>query len=375
MSLPMYQPNEPLSKIKYSIAIAAGKGGVGKSSVTVNLALALQTMGLKVGVLDTDIYGPSIRKMLPEEKLPSQKGTIIQPALCHGIKMISMAYFRKESEASAIRAPIANSLITQFVKNVEWGELDFLLIDFPPGTGDVQITLCQQASLTGAIMVTTPQEVAIMDVKKAIHLFDQVKVPILGIVENMSYYTIPGSEERHYLFGKGGGEKLAQEGHIPFLGTIPLDSDLCACGDKGESLFILDHTRKKPATQAFIKLADSLITQLESKKEDKPFREIRKIDESTFLMTWNDGIEQQLRMSELQRNCSCANCVEEYSGKRIVDPSSIDENVRAHEIRHVGRYGLRIQFSSGCSTGIYSFDMIRKLKENSEFGIRNSEKK
>lgn len=368
MPLQMFQPNEPLSNIKYSIAVAAGKGGVGKSTVAVNLALALQALGFKVGVLDTDIYGPSVRKMLPEETLPSQKGTIIQPALCKGIKMISMAYFRRESEASAIRAPIATSLITQFIKNVEWGQLDFLLIDFPPGTGDVQITLCQQANLTGAIMVTTPQEVAILDVKKAINLFDQVKVPILGIVENMSYYVIPGSEERHYPFGKEGGEKLAQEGGIPFMGTIPIDADLCACGDKGESLFVLDSARKKTVTQAFMQLANSLLAHLESQSDEKPFQQIQKIDDCTFLMTWNDGTEQHLRMSDLQRNCSCANCVEEYSGKRIRDPATVDDNVQAHEIHHVGRYGLRIRFSSGCSTGIYSFEMLKKMR-NSKYEI------
>jgi ATP-binding protein involved in chromosome partitioning len=362
MSLQMFKAPESLSKIKYSIAIAAGKGGVGKSSVTVHLALALKALGYQVGVMDTDIYGPSVRKMLPEDSLPSQKGSVIQPALCGGIKMISMAYFRQDSQASAVRAPIANSLITQFVKNVEWGDLDFLLIDFPPGTGDIQMTLCQQANLAGAIMVTTPQEVAVMDVKKAMHLFDQVKVPILGIVENMSYYCIEGMQERHYLFGKGGGEKLAQESCNPFLGCIPIDSDFCRCGDKGLSLFELDAEKKKPVTQAFMHLAHSLVEQIQLIKDQGPFKELKKIDDQVFKIIWSDGTEQKLRMSDLQKNCPCAKCVEEYSGKRIIDPQSIDLNVGAYEIRAVGRYGLRVQFTKGCSTGIYSFDMLRKLK-------------
>lgn len=265
MPLPLYQTQAPSS----IIAIAAGKGGVGKSSVTVNLALALKAQGYTVGIMDTDLYGPSIRKMLPEDRLPSQQGDVIQPALCAGIKMISMAYFRKEGEATAIRAPIANSLISHFIKNVMWGQLDFLLIDFPPGTGDIQLTLSQQAHLTGAVMVTTPQEVALLDVRKAMHLFSQVHIPIIGIVENMSYYLLPHTEEAVYLFGKGGGEKLARETGHPFLGMIPIDPLLSACGDKGESLFALDPSYQKPLTQAFMQLAKQLAAHVQALANEK----------------------------------------------------------------------------------------------------------
>ncbi|MBA2368847.1 MAG: Mrp/NBP35 family ATP-binding protein [Candidatus Protochlamydia sp.] len=255
MPLPLLKSSLPLSSIKYTLAVAAGKGGVGKSTMTVNLALALRENGYRVGVMDTDLYGPSIRKMLPEDRMPRQNGEIIEPALCQGIKMISIAYFRKEQEATAVRAPIANGLIGHFIKNVAWGELDFLLIDFPPGTGDIQLTLGQKANLTAALIVTTPQEVAVLDVKKAMYLFEQVKVPILGIVENMSgYFPVDGGEPV-YLFGKGGGEKLARESGSPFLGAIPLDPIVCACCDKGESLFASDPNAQKLVTQAFIKLA------------------------------------------------------------------------------------------------------------------------
>ena len=251
-----------LGKVKYIIGIAAGKGGVGKSSVTVNLALSLKEKGFKVGIMDTDIYGPSIRKMLPEDQLPSQTGALIEPALCKGIKMISMAYFRKEHEAAAVRAPIANGLISHFIKNILWGELDFLLVDFPPGTGDVQITLSQQAQLIGAILVTTPQEVALIDVRKALSLFDQVNIPIIGVVENMSYY-LPEQGEPIYMFGKGGGERLAVETGVPFLGQIPLDPAIGECGDEGKSLFAEDPLSKKPATRAYHALAEQLMMQLE----------------------------------------------------------------------------------------------------------------
>lgn len=284
MPLPMHQkPVHPLSSVKYIIAIAAGKGGVGKSSVAVNLALAIKSRGYQVGLMDTDLYGPSVRRMLPEDRLPEQRGQLIVPALCSGIKMISIAYFRKKGEdAAVVRAPIANSLITQFIQNIDWGPLDFLFIDFPPGTGDIQLTLSQRANLTGAIMVTTPQEVAVMDVRKAMHLFDQVKVPLIGVIENMSYYVNPQTEEVSYLFGRGGGERLANERGIPFLGQIPIDPLMSQCGDEGKSLFDLDKKAEKPVTQAFCRLADQTIAYVEEKKKSKgTFME-------TFELIWKE---------------------------------------------------------------------------------------
>lgn len=238
MSLRMFRPDEERpAPIAHIIAIAAGKGGVGKSTVTVNLALALKSAGYAVGILDADLYGPSIRKMLPEEEIPAQKGQKLVPAICKGIKVISMAYFRTPGESMAVRAPIANGVLTQFLDQVDWGVLDFLLIDFPPGTGDIQITLSQKARLTGAVLVTTPQEVAIMDVRKASHLFDKVNVPIIGIMENMSYFSDPLSGKKQYLFGKGGGERLAAELGVPLLGEVPIDPEVCRSGDEGSSLF------------------------------------------------------------------------------------------------------------------------------------------
>ena len=250
----------PLSSVKNVVAIAAGKGGVGKSSITVNLALALKKKGFRVGIMDTDIYGPSIRKMLPEDRLPTQKGKVLIPALCRGIHVISMAYFRKENEAAAVRAPIANGIIGQFINQVLWGELDYLLIDFPPGTGDVQLTLSQQASLKGALMVTTPQDVALLDVRKAMNLFDQVNVPIVGVIENMSHYYHEKTKETIYLFGKDGGKRLAREVGVPFLGEIPIDPQLCQSGDRGESLFDSECCSR----QAFLSLTDQVVAHLES---------------------------------------------------------------------------------------------------------------
>ncbi len=249
------------SAIKYVIAVAAGKGGVGKSTVAVNLALALQGLGQRVGIFDADIYGPSIRKMLPEELPPSQQGERLIPAICYGgIRMMSMAYFRTEKEAAAVRAPVANGIIKQFIQTVNWGNLDYLLIDFPPGTGDIQLTLSQQAHLFGAVMVTTPQEIALMDVCKAMHLFEQVRIPVVGVVENMSYYLHSDEEEKVYLFGKGGGRKLARASGVPFLGEIPIDSEICRCGDVGEALISTKTSTR--GSKAFIALAQKFIEEV-----------------------------------------------------------------------------------------------------------------
>lgn len=259
MSLKMFQSQEkkPATKITHIVGIAAGKGGVGKSTVTVNLALALKQAGYAVGVMDMDIYGPSMRRMLPEDEMPAQDGNQITPAICQGIRMISMAYFRKEHEATAVRAPIANGLVQQFLHNVSWGNLDFLLIDFPPGTGDIQLTLAQKANLCGAIVVTTPQEVSLMDVRKAINLFEHVHVPIIGVVENMSYYQEQKDGEKKYLFGKGGGERLAQEIGAPCLGTIPIDARICQCCDTGTSLF--SAADSSLAANAFLEIAENVV--------------------------------------------------------------------------------------------------------------------
>lgn len=233
MSLTMFKPSKSSVKI---LAIAAGKGGVGKSTLTANLALAMKQRGLKVGVLDADIYGPSLRRMLPEDRLPKQEGEWIIPAWSYGIRLLSISYFRPENQATAVRAPIANGMIKKFLQQVSWGDLDYLLIDFPPGTGDIQITLSQQANLTGAVMITTPQEISLMDVRKALNLFEQLHVPVLGIVENMSFYLLD-DKNREYPFGNGGGERLAKEFAVPLLAQIPIHASISSAGDTGSSLF------------------------------------------------------------------------------------------------------------------------------------------
>lgn len=360
MPLKMHQEkhSKPLSSVKNIIAVAAGKGGVGKSSVAVNLALALKELGCSVGLMDADIYGPSVRKMLPEDHLPRQEVSTIFPAVSRGIEMISMAFFRRDNEAAVVRAPIANGLIGQFITNVAWGELDFLIMDFPPGTGDIQLSLCQQAKLNGAIMVTTPQDVAVMDVRKAMVLFEQVRIPVLGIIENMSYYFHEKTGETLHLFGHGGGKRLAQEKGVPFLGEIPIDPLLSRNGDLGKSIFA--DGREGKTVQAFLNLANRLM-QVAGQPLTINVKNVTQSDPQTFIIEWSDGTAFKYCARDVQKVCPCAGCVDEQTQKSKVDEKFIQEGLQVVQIGVVGRYALKIRFSSGCSNGIYTFDMLKEL--------------
>jgi ATP-binding protein involved in chromosome partitioning len=246
-----------LDEINHVLAIAAGKGGVGKSTLTVNLSFALQRLGFCIGVLDGDVYGPSLRQMIPEDLLPSQiDRDIISPAMYNGLKMISIAHFKEKIESYLVRAPIATAFIAQFIHQIDWGFLDYLMIDFPPGTGDVQLSLIQEGAPSAAIIVTTPQEVALLDVRKSIEMFLKMNVPILGVVENMSFFVSPETGEKHYLFGKEGGRRLAEEYRLDFLGEIAIDPLIGICSDQG--VCILDAYPESAASVAFFSIAKKI---------------------------------------------------------------------------------------------------------------------
>ena len=225
---------------KNVIAVAAGKGGVGKSTVAVNLALALSRTGAKVGLLDADVFGPSIPTMLgpPERPPTAAENQRIVPAIHHGIKVISVGFFVDKDEAVVWRGPMVHRLLQQFLGDVDWGELDYLVCDLPPGTGDVQLSLSQLIPIAGAVMVTTPQEVSIVDVVKGIAMFEKVEIPILGIVENMSYYVCPACGHHDEIFSHGGGKRLAQEAGTKFLGEIPIDTRIRFGGDAGVPIVV-----------------------------------------------------------------------------------------------------------------------------------------
>lgn len=337
--------------IRYTLGIAAGKGGVGKSTVTVNLALGLQKLGYAVGILDADIYGPSLNRLLPLETPPAQDGESIVPAVSKGIKLISLSHFREDGEALAVRAPIANRVILQFLQDVKWGELDCLLIDFPPGTGDVQLTLLQEAKIHAALLVTTPQEVALLDVRRAATMFDQMKTPLLGVVENMSYFVDPAGA-RHYPLGQGGGKRLAQERGLPLLGEIPMDGALAACSDAGVSIY-----QTYPET-AIARSLEQLVTTVRDQLyalEDQSvvIRSLFQKNGTSFTIEWSDGKVSDYTLADIQKLCPCVRCQEK--------PTQIESEVQILNMTHVGQYALQFEFSSGCSKGVYPIDLLRRF--------------
>lgn len=227
-----------LPNIKATIAVASGKGGVGKSTVSTNLALALAATGAKVGIFDADLYGPNIPQMMGIEKGPKQEGQTMIPARSHGIPIMSMDFMLTKGQAVIWRGPMLHGAVRQFLTQVDWGELDYLVIDLPPGTGDVQLSLCQLVPLSGAVIVTTPQDISLSDVRKGIAMFQQLKVPILGIVENMAGFHCPHCGKDSPLFPGHGGEDLAKELQTNFMGRLPFDPKIAVGGDESKPFMV-----------------------------------------------------------------------------------------------------------------------------------------
>ncbi len=224
---------QPVEGVKHLIAVGSGKGGVGKTTVSVNLAVALAAQGHKVGLMDADVYGPNVPLMMGTRANPHAIGERIQPLENFGVKLMSMGFLSPGDKPLIWRGPMLHSVMQQFLRGVDWGQLDYLIIDLPPGTGDVQLSLVQTTPISGAVVVTTPSEVAMEDARKAVRMFEQVKTPIVGLVENMSYLLTPAGE-RIDVFGQGGGQRMAEAMGIPFLVELPLDPQVRIGGDSGQ---------------------------------------------------------------------------------------------------------------------------------------------
>ncbi len=249
-----------LPGVKNVIAVASGKGGVGKSTVAINLTMALASTGAKVGILDADIYGPSIPMMMGIQKRPEMRGERVLPLEKDGIRMISMGFLVPENQPIVWRGPMVHGALTQFMNQVEWGELDYLLIDMPPGTGDAQLTISQNAPLSGAVIVTTPQDISLLDARRGLLMFQNVKVPVLGIIENMSGFVCKHCNHTTQIFRKGGGKKIADEMHVPLLGAIPIDPAVAEGGDSGTPI-VLSHPHSEVA-KTYQTLAREMAAQL-----------------------------------------------------------------------------------------------------------------
>jgi ATP-binding protein involved in chromosome partitioning len=253
--------SEILPGVKNTIAVASGKGGVGKSTTAVNLALALREAGAAVGVMDADVYGPSLPLLTGVNGRPRSLDKRILPHEGYGLKLMSMGFLVNEDSPVIWRGPMVHGLVSQFLSDVEWGELDYLVIDMPPGTGDAALTLTQKAPLSGAVIVTTANDLSLIDARKGLKMFEKVEVPVLGIIENMSYFTPPDLLDRkYYLFGEGGGKRTAEELDVAFLGEVPIDPRIVEGGDAGRPILV--HAPDSPAAQAFRDLAGKVARSL-----------------------------------------------------------------------------------------------------------------
>ncbi len=372
------------------IAVASGKGGVGKSTVSTNLALALAAQGTAVGLVDADLYGPSVPGMLGIEagKAPmmTPSGKVI-PALAHGIKVISMGMLTDDDKPAILRGPMVSKYLRMFILGAEWGKLDYLILDLPPGTGDTQLTLAQSFPLTGAIVVSTPQDVSLKIARRGIRMMQQVKVPILGIVENMSGFTCPSCSEVTHIFHQGGGVKMAASLGVPFLGAIPLDPAIVDCGDEGRPL-VIAHPGA-PAAAVYRDIAAILSGRVhgavgiptpfdwhwaDGTSMPKPSAQaahgggaaevpivLDRRDGRTLIVHWQDGHDQQIDVRDLRLACRCAACVDEMSGRAVLDPPTVPLNIVPTRIWSVGNYAIGVSFSDGHRSGIYTFGHLRSM--------------
>lgn len=355
---------QPLPGVKNTIAVASGKGGVGKSTVAVNLAIALAQDGASVGLLDADVYGPSIPIMMGVSHRPTMQDGKIVPLEAFGVKVMSVGFILDPEKALIWRGPLVSQLISQFLSDVDWGELDYLVIDLPPGTGDAQLTLVQRIPLSGAVIVTTPQDVALADAVKGLAMFREVKTTILGIIENMSYFICPKCGERSDIFGHGGAEVEAQKLGIPFLGAVPLHMEIRSRSDSGQP--VVATNPDSPHAQIYRDIAAKAWTELESargarinppKLELAPNRDALKV-------TFEDGESHELT-AEMLRVMSPSAEVQGHSPDQRVTVAR-KRHVKISDLQPVGNYAVRIVFDDGHDTGLYTWGYLRTLGREKE---------
>jgi ATP-binding protein involved in chromosome partitioning len=348
--------------IKHMIAVASGKGGVGKSTTAVNLALGLQAIGLKAGILDADIYGPSQPRLLgltgrPEVARPNT----LRPMRAHGLEAMSMGFLVEEGTPIIWRGPMVVSALTQMLRDVDWGELDVLVIDMPPGTGDVQLTMAQQVPLAGAIIVSTPQDLALIDARKGLNMFRKVDVPVLGIIENMSYFICPKCGERSDIFGHGGARDEAAKLGVPFLGSVPLHMDIRATSDDGRP--IVASSPDSVHAQIYRDIAAKAWEQLQGSTTARlapPSLEISR-DKSGLEVAF-EGAPPFTLAAEMLRVMSPSAEVQGHSPAQRVTVAR-KRSVKIKELNPVGNYAVRIVFDDGHDTGLYTWTYLQTLHE------------
>jgi len=362
------KPLAAVPGVKSVIAVASGKGGVGKSTAAVNLALGLQALGLKVGILDADIYGPSQPRLLGLKGQPQiVSGKTLKPMQGYGLKVMSMGFMVDEETPVIWRGPMVVGALNQMLRDVAWGEdgdLDVLVIDMPPGTGDVQLTMAQQVPLAGAVIVSTPQDLALIDARKGLAMFRKVAVPVLGIIENMSYFVCPKCGERSHIFGHGGAEAEAQRLGVPFLGAIPLDMEIRARSDSGEP--ITATLPDSPHAQSFRDVAARTWAELKSAQEvaAKPPKLGLSPGGDALTVEFACGPKYELA-AELLRVMSPSAEVQGHSADQRVTVAH-KRHVKIEDLRPVGTYAVRIAFDDGHDTGLFTWTYLQQLGREKE---------
>lgn len=381
------QPAKVPSGPRRMIAVSSGKGGVGKSTVTVNLAVAMARAGLHVGIVDADIYGPSIPGMLglpgnaPPAMGPDRR---IIPSEAHGVKVISMAMLSDDNQPSILRGPMVTKYLRMFVGQVAWGDLDILLLDLPPGTGDIQLTLAQSFPLHGAVVVSTPQDVSLKIARRGLRMMEQVQVPILGVIENMSGFTCPSCGEVSHIFHQGGGAAIATELGVPFLGKVPLDPVIVDSGDEGIPL-VVGHP-DSPAAQVYSRIAAMLAEAgtagggvalpfdwAVATGTGKPAPTLATgvaqalpcaidVDAAGLKIDWANGETRILPARDLRIACPCAACRDEVTGALLLNADTVPLSVSPTRIWSVGNYAIGIAFSDGHGSGIYTYEALRRMQ-------------
>jgi ATP-binding protein involved in chromosome partitioning len=346
--------------VKHLIAVASGKGGVGKSTVAVNLALGLQSLGLKVGVMDADIYGPSQPKLLGLTARPDPgEGRKMKPLMAHGLQSMSMGYLVEEDTPVVWRGPMVAQALNQMLREVTWSDLDVLIIDMPPGTGDVQLSMAQQVPLAGAVIVSTPQDLALIDARKGLGMFRKVNVPVLGIVENMSYYLCPKCGDRADIFGHGGARAEAAKLKVPFLGEVPLHMDIRTNSDAGTPVTIKDPNGAH--AKIFRDIAASVWGELQQSvgKGMKPPKLELGDNSESLIVTFANGDVCDLP-AEFLRVLSPSAEVQGHSKEQRVTVGG-KRGIKISDLRPVGNYAVRIVFADGHDTGLFTWSYLHML--------------
>jgi ATP-binding protein involved in chromosome partitioning len=383
-------PPPDLSRVRDVVAVHSAKGGVGKSTAAVNLAVTFARLGMKVALLDADVWGPSVAHMMGSSEPPvsTPSGDKALPLQRHGVRYLSLANVAGPDAPIIWRGPMVSGALQQMLGMVEWGEADLLLIDMPPGTGDAVLGIGQAVQLSGVIVVTTPQSLALSDTRRGIHAFEKLQVPVLGLIENMAEFVCDGCGDRIALFGEGGGKAAAEELGIPFLGRVPLDPAVVPGGDSGVPASASDPDG--PAGRAFGNVARQVVARLSlegggagvfhvewKKMKDKDVKKdppqkvkasgdaerpdaVWQAADRVLGIRWGDGVTTYHGAYELRMACPCAGCVEEWSGEKLPSLNQVPNDVRPVDVKSVGRYALLPVWSDGHRTGMFAFRDLRQ---------------